>query len=738
MIKVKRIKSMQKIRKLPNCASIVNTSMGQILVNCPPETLKYLLAEDLDVPKIILIPPDVPVGQELGSSGFIHFGINYASIEFLLYANYFINGGQKTLVLTATEYQKQRLYQILQEAIAGPRDSIEYFPYPWVQKECEAMGYYPPLDRAPRPDDLVKIHSLDVDQHIPGGKVAIKQKENAYVFFEDGVEITRISTLIEETPMPLMLAPPSPLQRQEITLQFIGGSDGFDPEGITTCFLAYFGVTGNDTAILFDVAAFIRLRLGNLGIATSQISEVFISHVHEDHIAGLPELLLMGGNRIRLITSITIYRSLLRVLSAMLALPEDEIASLFDFSSLEPEQHLQIDGKNFESIYAIHTIPTLAVRVNGLCYSGDMRYDEEWFEELFEKGILSKTRKQELADFSKGTRVLVHDAGGGAVHTSPTTAVLDSLARKSKHIILTHAPKHNHLLPDKHQSDNNIVFAEHGLVKAIGQEIGLRGEAEKIETISVCPLYARLSISERSLLAQDVDIIDLHQGETFMMEGAVCDGSTYIVHKGLVELWLNKKRSQVVGRGTSVGERCALNFSDQTVSAKAHGDIQLLKINAKTFQTLAKRLGLRAAIERAEYLWNHPIFEKLPWVMLLDLALDFQPMQLPTGRLLFEYGRLGHECYMLISGSVAIIDKNLQQLGILENSGEFFGARSVLFNQPRNAYACIAEEAEIWALPAPALKRLQYVYPGVIMHLRAVELMRGGSGPLISALDSTI
>ena len=121
--------------------------------------------------------------------------------------------------------------------------------------------------------------------------------------------------------------------------------------------------------------------------------------------------------------------------------------------------------------------------------------------------------------------------------------------------------------------------------------------------------------------------------------------------------------------------------------------------------------------------------------MLLDLALDFQPLNLPTGRLLFEYGKMGHECYMLISGAVTIFDKDLNPLGTLDETGEFFGARSVLFDQPRNAYACISEDAEIWALPAPALKRLQFVYPGVILHLRAVELIRRGQPPLVSALN---
>jgi CRP-like cAMP-binding protein/ribonuclease BN (tRNA processing enzyme) len=724
-----------RVRKFPNNTFVVRTRMGDILVNCPPETLKFLLAEGIEIPKIILLPPDVPVGQQLGSSGFVHQGVNYASIEFLLYANYFLNGSHRTFIITVTENQKHRLHKILQETISGPEDPSEYYPYPWIQRECEAMAYYPPLERATYPDDLAEIRTLEADNGILGGQVIITLEDDEYIFIEDEKEVARVSTIIDEPPMPLMLAPPYPIQRQEITLQFIGGSDGFDPEGITTCFLAYFGATGEDTATIFDVAAYLRVRLGNLGISPNQISEVFISHVHEDHIAGLPELLLMGGCRIRVITSNIIYRSLLRVLSAMLALPEKEVALLFDFSPLEPEKPLQIDGKKFEAIYAIHTIPTIAVRVNGLCYSGDMRYDELWFDELQEKGILSETRKQELAEFARGTSILVQDAGGGSIHTSLTPDVLDSLASKSKHIILTHTPKKGQVLPESHKARTNIVFAEHGLVTAVGKQLNQFGDVGILETISACPLYARLSISERSLLAQKVTIEEWQPEETIIGDDCDCDGSAYIVHSGLAEIWLKDKRLQVVGRGTSIGERCALLSDFRQMSATAHGPVKLLKLDQDTFQAIAKRLGLRAAIERAERLWEHPIFENLPWVMLLDLALDFQPLHLPTGRLLFEYGKLGHECYMLVSGAVSIFDKDLNSLGTLDEVGEFFGARSVLFDRPRNAYACISEDAEIWALPKPALKRLQFVYPGVILHLRAVELIRGGSLPLVSALD---
>lgn len=98
----------ERIRRLPNSITVVTTSAGDVLVNCPPETLKYLLANQINPPGTILIPPDIPPGSELGSGGFVRRGINYASVEFLIYSNYFVNG-RKIRLITVTETQARRL-----------------------------------------------------------------------------------------------------------------------------------------------------------------------------------------------------------------------------------------------------------------------------------------------------------------------------------------------------------------------------------------------------------------------------------------------------------------------------------------------------------------------------------------------------------------------------------------------------------------------------------------------------
>jgi CRP-like cAMP-binding protein/glyoxylase-like metal-dependent hydrolase (beta-lactamase superfamily II) len=723
----------QRVFKLQNNAVVVKTTAGDVLVNSPPEILKFLLANGFSVPKIILLPPDVLIGERVGSCGFVHQGINYASVEFLLYANFFVYGGQKTKIITATNFQGQRLSKILQETIIGPKDKEEYFPHPWVQRECRSLSYIQENHRPLELDDLVIFASLEMDGGRLDDHTEIVRQDNQYTFLEDEIEFTTVSTTITETPLPLVLTPPQPVLRQEISLQFIGGSDGYDPEGITTCFLAYLGTTGRDNATLFDAAAYLRVRLGNLGISPAQISEVVISHLHEDHIAGLPELLL-GGGRIRLVTAKVIYRSLLRVLSAMLAIAEEEVARLFDYFPLEPGQPLILEGKRFQAIYAIHTIPTIAVRVDGLCYSGDMRYDEVWFDQLVKDGILSKTRRGELVQFAKGAQILIQDAGGGTIHTTLTPEVLSTLAAKSKHIILTHTRKDHHRIPDSLSTWGNIEFAEDGHLETKKGEIPVDPMIEKLETISTCPLYARLSISSRLGLADAVEIKNWEPDQIILQEGEPSDSRTYIVHKGLVKTLIRGTLIQVLGRGHSIGEQGALTLEPRVVTISAYGPTQLLVLNPEVFTSVAKTLGLHMVYRRVEYLWSHPLFKHLPWSTLLDLALDFQPLFLPTGRLLYEYGKPGNECYLLVSGEITLLDKNLKFIGSFDTSGEFFGGRSLLLGTSRNTYACVSQESEIWALPAGALQRLQMLYPSVILHLRSVAMRRSGQAPFISAL----
>jgi CRP-like cAMP-binding protein/glyoxylase-like metal-dependent hydrolase (beta-lactamase superfamily II) len=711
---------------LPNNSHVVPTPAGNVLVNCPPETLKVLLAEGLEPPQIILLPPDMPPGEALGCAGFVRQGINYASVEFLLYANFF--GQQRTArIITPTAVQATRLNLILEETFTGPLLPSQYGDAPWLQAECAAVGYYPPLGRAPTHADLGSVTSLEEGGGDLGAGVSVQLQGDEFVFWHHGREIARLSTATPAPPTAPSLAPPRPLLRHELTLQFIGGSDGFDPAGITTCFLAYLNPTplpaeGQIHPTLFDTAAYLRLRLGNLGLSPRQISEVFISHLHEDHLAGLPELLLMGDTRIRLLTADIIYESLLRVLSGMFAMPEADVAALFDYIPLNPGVPVVLEGRKFESLYAVHTIPTLAVRVNGLYYSGDMRYDEVWFADLVSAGILSPSRRDSLVHFAEGATVLVQDAGGGAVHTTITPELLAALAAKGQKVILAHTSKEGLLGDEAAVWHGRVSVAGSGYVAALGAEIQPSfAYLPELETIEANPLLARLPHAQLRQLAQQVGKILYADGELIMADGELVDGNVYLVHAGLVQIWEGDVLRMEIGRGSSLGERGALAGNWRLNNVLAHGRVELLCLTPELFAPIARQLHLHQAFDRAEWLWQQPIFSRLLWSTVLDMALDFAPRQLSTGEILFEQGEYPSESYLLVQGGVQIVGVGGEWLGDITEPGSFFGARSAIYKTVRNATAVALTPSEVWVLPLNALQRLQMVYPHLLLHLRAIE-----------------
>ncbi len=699
-----------RVNRLPNDIYVVTTAAGSVLVNSPPETLKYVLSHRVALPAYVVIPPDAPAGSEPGSRGFVRRGVNYASVEFLIYANFFAQRRRMTLI-TVTKAQASRLRALLVETISGPEEEGEW-PDEWLRRECKAVAFYPPLGRAPTVDDMVDIVTLEEG----GGNLGptqISYNGDSFSFIEDGQEIARIPTAITSIAQPLTVALPRPLLRQTITLQFIGGSDGFDPTGITTCFLAYIG---NRQPILFDAAAYINVRLAHLGLSPRQLELIVISHLHEDHIAGLPELILMGSQRAQLVTAQPIYRSLLRVLGAMLDIAPEEAATLFDFFPLDPGQPIELRGHRFEAIYAVHSIPTIAVRADGVGYSGDMRYDEEWLDHLRAAGYVSAARLGELRAFAEGVDVLVHDMGGGTIHSSPTIQLLKMLSAKSRRLVLAHTSRND--LPVAEELIGRVEVAGSGHVVGLGEIIPDDEQRQQFETLTICPIFARLPASERSQLAAACTVMTFPAGRVIAREGEPSDGFAYVIHRGIVEIVVGAEPVRWLGRGNSLGERGALIGEPRTSTMIAHSEVQLLTIAPATFAAIAAQLRLPEAFSRAEWLWQQPVFQQLPWATLLDLALDFAPLHVRAGQEICQQDESGATGYMLVAGRVAFAGSSH---GESAQPGECFGIRAVLRGEPYRLTVTAATDCVVWAIDAAALQRLYMTYPDVLLHLSAID-----------------
>lgn len=87
----------------------------------------------------------------------------------------------------------------------------------------------------------------------------------------------------------LLLAAPAPAQT--ITVTLLGtGTPRPDPERSGPATL----IEAGDTKILIDVGRGTTTRLGQVGLGPADISAVLVTHMHSDHLAGLPDLWLLG------------------------------------------------------------------------------------------------------------------------------------------------------------------------------------------------------------------------------------------------------------------------------------------------------------------------------------------------------------------------------------------------------------------------------------------------------------
>ncbi|MCB0026570.1 MAG: cyclic nucleotide-binding domain-containing protein, partial [Anaerolineales bacterium] len=236
-------------------------------------------------------------------------------------------------------------------------------------------------------------------------------------------------------------------------------------------------------------------------------------------------------------------------------------------------------------------------------------------------------------------------------------------------------------------------------------------------------------IEERRELARLAVVKRFADGEEVVMSGNPSDGWGYVVHSGLVELWTGGRMRMVAGRGSSFGERGALSGRQRRQGAIARGQVALLGLPEEVLRPVAERWDWLGAFQRADWLAQLPLFADLLWSALLDLALDLEPRHLEAGEQLFGYGEQGEAFYLMVSGNIAIVDRDNYLIDEIKRPGIFFGGRSALFDTVRNASAFATRESNLWALPVETLERLQIVYPEILLHLRAIESGRLGKLP---------
>jgi ribonuclease BN (tRNA processing enzyme) len=335
---------------------LVRTSRGWVRVGAMPEIAKLLRQARTPPHYVVVLPtPATQVGDGITGEEFIC----WSSIDSTKYAGTYV--GTEAALGLLRRYLEPAVPYYLNEKLTGieRRDWLETLYYP------DPVG----------PDGGIAFGSVHVQ--VEDGRVVIRDG-GARVYdhhptpppdLED-----RIQAALDRLPR---LRRPA----DEFKVLVVGAGNGHVRN--TSSFVLMAG----DRRVWVDPAPRPHETLGACGVHWDDVTDVLVTHVHEDHIGGLTACLARArdrGGRLRLWAT----RSSLDVLRDRLAHPVPELPALVEFHEIGPGRAAVIGELRCEFRLNHHNLPSGALGVkadwHGRCVgiSGDTKYDEEIIRQL--------------------------------------------------------------------------------------------------------------------------------------------------------------------------------------------------------------------------------------------------------------------------------------------------------------------------------------------------------------------
>jgi len=194
---------------------------------------------------------------------------------------------------------------------------------------------------------------------------------------------------------------------------------------------------------LIDAGPNVLNNISKLGIGLSEIEGIFLSHIHDDHFAGITDLLNVE-HKLKLFTPKLIKETARRKLNALFDSEIDLLEVAFDYHELQFGQWNEVDGMDVKPSYSPHTVETSIFQFRSKYKSTTRNYlhlaDTINFNEfnvivdnnpdIFKEADVEYVRDNYLVNVD----LKKLDVGGGAIHGH----LEDYLDDKSDKLVMAH------------------------------------------------------------------------------------------------------------------------------------------------------------------------------------------------------------------------------------------------------------------------------------------------------------
>ena len=441
----------------------------------------------------------------------------------------------------------------------------------------------------------------------------------------------------------------------KLGLEILGSASGFTAnEPCTGLALCY-----NGDYILIDSLPYLDKHLFARGISKNQISAVFLTHLHDDHCALFP--LLLMPRKVNLISTKEIYEMAMDKLSCHINWDIDVIKSFFDFTEVVPDKCINYYGLEIKAHTTVHSIPTIGATFSttykGLtrrvCVIGD-NHGMGTIKSMVKEGIVSKETFKKLQNiFTMRFDLLVADGGAGAIHGDPA----DALKSDSDRVVFVHV---------EHLSNKfNTTFS----MASSGKRYTVLDGDNSIYT-SLMNHYLSLWLGEplsnrwgRSILAEE-EIRRYNKGDVIMVQGAQSRGTVFLILTGYCEVVVsNEGKMESVATlqaGEVIGEMAIITGAKKrNASVVASSPVSVCVFSEETFNAFISSEGHKGKLLKRWQVRQQirllPQFDHLISTVLEKIAhiAEIEPLQ--AGMLL----QINESYWYLMASGDAIFNEDI-------------------------------------------------------------------------------
>lgn len=726
-----------KFQKLPRGAIYFeNLSIGPLLIGCPPESLKDIMAlkggkVDMDAPRVIVIREQ------------LFDAVNKCiceEIEQFVFYNFFVLNSKTIFV--CTESQSERQKKIMSISTFGQplkkEDIIKYYPddfdvrkIPDLKKELDIFAGHIKIE------DMMEFSIFDpstgsavveTKNAVNGknGKVRITREGAGYFTVEDMVYEQvqrRVHAPISAPRVPFASIPHPKYVQLRNAISFVSTSSGFDPietrfnpehlYGSTVSFVIWDDL-GTGTVVDPSVGFPNWMRM--MGINFYKIQDLILTHTHSDHDVGTIERILVEPVNVH--TTETIMKSFLEKSAALTGISEEQISKSINFYPIKLHTPVKIGGFVYYFSHCLHSIETIRFTFkdheeNKYYYSSDILYYRKRIQELVDEGKITPERMQDILTIPDDAKIYIQEQGGPYIHTPP-----EAIAEMPEHVRKNMWIVHTNRLPTLEDGSAipGVRLAKPGMILQL--ETPREPEIEEfastyqmLSKLDRIPLFHNLPMTSINDLREILRLVTPRHygpGEQIIKFGSrpdkifiLVEGSVEIkIPMHIVENGVKKVIYHKIHRddfGFMIGDAIASQKGDRrdadvfagsngltAIEIDEHGIVELERKNSVLGQMIRKNREMR---KHGVYLSLEkiPVVKDLPYSQKQEFAILCHEYNIKTedDRWLVRQGEYNEYVYIVAEGQVEIIvhetDGRVKaQKRVATSESNLFGEISIL------------------------------------------------------------